>query len=163
MTCIQKKIVNLFVLVLTVTSFNIVLSQRAVASGAGPTHTRVRNVVIPGNDYFMPFALTIRTGDTVNWTNSDTDDHTIVSDDAFTSSVYRGINKLLPGTDSNGGKPGMFHMKFNHPGTFIYYCRFHSKLNAQNQPVAPGPEGGVQDPNGNYGTPMMGVITIMPR
>jgi hypothetical protein len=28
--------------------------------------------------------------------------------------------------------------------------------------VAPGPDGGIQDPNGNFGTPMNGVITVLP-
>ncbi|MGZ3784911.1 MAG: cupredoxin domain-containing protein [Bdellovibrio sp.] len=120
----------------------------------------VRKVMIPGTDHFVPFALSIKVGDTVQWTNNDTDDHTIVSDDAYTTPSFRGINKLIPGTDSNGGKPGMFSLRFRHPGTFIYYCRFHAKLDANNQPVAPGPKGGIQDSTGNYGTPMMGVITV---
>lgn len=121
-----------------------------------------KKVNIPGTDHFVPFALQIKVGDSVQWTNSDTDDHTIVSDDVYTSPRFRGVNRLLPGTDSNGGKPGVFTLKFRHPGTFIYYCRFHSKLDDNNQPVAPGPKGGIQDSTGNFGTPMMGVITVMP-
>jgi hypothetical protein len=31
---------------------------------------------------------------------------------------------------------------------------------AAQQPVAPGPDGGIEDPPGNFGTPMMGVITV---
>ena len=38
--------------------------------------------------------------------------------------------------------------------------RFHAHLDAYHQPVAPGPEGGIQDSNGNFGTPMMGVVTV---
>ena len=30
------------------------------------------------------------------------------------------------------------------------------------QPIAPGPDGGIQDTNGNYGTPMSGVVTVLP-
>jgi hypothetical protein len=45
----------------------------------------------------------------------------------------------------------------------VYYCRFHAQLDAFNQPIAPGPDGGVQDANGNFGTPMSGVITVLPR
>ena len=29
--------------------------------------------------------------------------------------------------------------------------------------AAPGPDGGIQDDDGNYGTPMMGVITVLPE
>jgi hypothetical protein len=46
------------------------------------------------------------------------------------------------------------------PGKENDYCRFHAHLDANNQPVAPGPDGGIQDPNGNFGTAMMGVITV---
>jgi len=34
-------------------------------------------------------------------------------------------------------------------------------LDSFNQPKAPGPDGGIQDPNGNFGTPMNGVITVV--
>jgi hypothetical protein len=27
----------------------------------------------------------------------------------------------------------------------------------------PGPDGGIEDANGNFGTPMSGVITVLPR
>jgi len=119
-------------------------------------------VIVPQEDRFTPFALTIRAGDTVRWTNNDTDDHTIVSDDFFNTAGHLGLNVLLPGTDSNNGQPGKFALHFNHPGTFVYYCRFHAQLDADHQPKAPGPDGGIQDPNGNFGTPMMGVITVLP-
>ena len=93
----------------------------------------------------------------------DSDDHTVVSDDFFNTSGHRGVNILLPGTDSNGGQPGTVTLIFSHPGTFVYYCRFHAHLDDDHQPVAPGPKMGIQDSNGNFGTPMMGVITVVPR
>jgi len=119
-------------------------------------------VIVPEEDRFTPFALTIGVGDTVRWTNQDTDDHTVVSDDFFNTAGHLGVNVVIPGTDSNGGSPGRFQLRFNHPGTFVYYCRFHSHLDADHQPAAPGPDGGIQDTNGNFGTPMMGVITVLP-
>lgn len=119
-------------------------------------------VIVPGEDRFTPLALTIRAGDSVRWTNQDTDDHTIVSDDFFNTAGHLGTNVLLPGTDSNNGQPGTFMLRFNHPGTFVYYCRFHAHLDADHQPTAPGPEGGIQDASGNFGTPMMGLITVLP-
>jgi hypothetical protein len=92
----------------------------------------------------------------VQWVNNDSDDHTVVSDDAFNSAGHQGFNHIL---SANGGT---LRLTFAHPGTFVYYCRFHAQLDASNQPVAPGPDGGIQDPNGNFGTPMSGVITVLP-
>ncbi len=122
---------------------------------AGATRaSSVHQVTIPDEDRFTPFALTIQAGDRVRWVNNDSDDHTVVSDDAFNTAGHRGLNHLLPAG-------GSFVLRFNHPGTFVYYCRFHAHLDEFNQPVAPGPDGGIQDPNGNFGTPMSGVITVL--
>jgi plastocyanin len=137
-------------------------SMAAFAEGgssrpASPRHT----VTVPEADKFTPFLLTVRVGDTVKWVNNDTDDHTIVSDNTFNSAGHTGLDHLLPGTDSNGGKPGIFELEFHHAGVFVYFCRFHSHLDMDNQPVAPGPDGGIQDANGNFGTPMMGIIKVM--
>jgi len=135
-------------------------------------HHRHQQIIVPGEDRFSPFALTIRSGDTVEWINMDTDDHTVVSDDFFNDAGHNGTDVLVPGTDSNGGQPGTFELTFHHHGTFVYYCRFHSHLDDSHQPVAPGPRGGIQgskdptlcDPAGtdtcDFGTPMMGVITV---
>lgn len=119
-------------------------------------------VVVPHEDRFQPYAITIGVGDFVEWINMDTDDHTVVSDNAFDSAGHRGVDHLLPGTDSNGGKPGTFSLRFTRPGTYVFYCRFHAHLDAEHQPAAPGPKGGIQDPStGNFGTPMSGVITVL--
>jgi plastocyanin len=117
---------------------------------------RVLQVQVPGEDRFAPFALQVHVGDSVKWTNNDSDDHTVVSDDAFSAASYRGLDHLLAASAT-------FVLQFDHPGTFVYYCRFHAQLDAEGQPVAPGPDGGIQDPNGNYGTPMSGVITVLPN
>jgi plastocyanin len=114
---------------------------------------------IPQEDRFAPFAVTASVGQSVQWVNGDTDDHTVVADEAFTTAGHDNTNHLIAGTASKKG-PGRFTLVFNHPGTFVYYCRFHAHLDAANQPVAPGPDGGIQDPDGNFGTPMMGVITV---
>ena len=130
-------------------------------SPARHDHHHNQIVNIPEFDKFLPFHVTIRAGDTVTWVNNDTDNHTVVSDDAFNSAGHHGLNHLIPGTDANNGKPGMFRVRFDHAGTFVYYCRFHAHLDPDNQPVAPGPDGGIQDSNGNFGTPMSGVITVV--
>jgi plastocyanin len=128
----------------------------AVSAGAAHGETRVRQVTIPQADQFTPFALTIHAGDIVRWVNTDGDPHTVVSDDAFDTAGHHGTDQIL---NASGGR---FTLRFLHAGTFVYYCRFHAHLDAQNQPVAPGPDGGIQDSNGNYGTPMSGVITVLP-
>src|SRR5262249_41664158 len=124
--------------------------------------SRVHQVIIPKEDRFAPYALTIRAGDTVEWINQDSDNHTVVSDDAFTTTEHKGTDQLLPGTDSTGGTPSTFTLRFSRRGVFVYYCRFHAQLDADHQPIAPGPDGGIQDPTtGNFGTPMTGVITVL--
>jgi len=138
------------------------LALGAAAPGLGQANPSHLQVIVPEEDRFTPFAQTIHVGDTVKWINMDTDDHTVVSDNFMTTAGHQGLNVVLPGTDNNGGKPGTLTLRFRFPGTFVYYCRFHAHLDSAHQPAAPGPKGGIQDPNGNYGTPMMGVITVLP-
>ncbi len=126
-------------------------SQNATGNKLAP----VRQIIVPSEDRFTPFAITVRVGQTVVWINNDGDDHTVVSNDAFNTAGHRGTNVLLK---ANGGT---FVLTFKHPGVFPFYCRFHAVLDAANQPKAPGPEGGIQDPNGNFGTPMNGVVTVL--
>lgn len=159
-----------FDLRITLALSTVLLAVGSVAQAAssiaprplGPkTH---HQVIVPGEDRFKPFSLTIRTGDSVEWINNDTDDHTVVSNDTFNTTGDRNVNTVLPGTDSNGGIPGKFKLKFSKPGVFNFYCRIHSMLDDEHQPIAPGPGGGIQDPaTGNFGTPMMGVITVLPN
>lgn len=126
-------------------------------------HPRQRRVIIPEEDRFTPFHLVIHRGDIVKWINRDADDHTVVSNNRFNSAGHRGTNHLLPGTESTGGQPSTFRLRFHRPGTFVYFCRFHAHLDGDQQPVAPGPDGGIQDPStGNFGTPMEGTITVLP-
>jgi plastocyanin len=127
------------------------LSQNAPKSN----HAPIRQIIVPLEDRFTPFAITVRVGQPVVWVNNDADDHTVVSDDAFNTAGHRGTDVLLP---ANGGQ---FTLVFKHPGVFPFYCRFHSMLDSNNQPKAPGPDGGIQDANGNYGTPMSGVVTVL--
>ena len=134
----------------------------AVPDQIVPQSLSHNQVIVPGEDRFTPFSQTIFAGDSVLWLNMDTDDHTVVSDDALNTILPRRINRLLKGTDNNGGKPGTLSLRFPQPGVFVYYCRFHSHLDAHHQPAAPGPDGGIQDDSGNFGTPMMGAITVLP-
>lgn len=135
----------------------VLVATAAIGAGADDRHGTVHKVTVPESDRFTPFALSIRAGDTVKWLNNDEDDHTVVSDAAFDTTGHQGTDQLLT---ADGGT---VTLRFSHPGTFVYYCRFHAQLDAFNQPVAPGPDGGIQDANDNFGTPMSGVITVMPR
>jgi plastocyanin len=140
----------------------------------------VRQVIIPPEDRFTPFNLIIRAGDSVEWVNQDSDDHTVVSDDVLnkgTGSKSRAIDQVVKGTDNNDGQPGTLRLRFKRPGTFVYHCRFHAHVDDSNQPVAPGPGGDPANPTasgitgndgnipntpvGNLGTPMMGIITVV--
>lgn len=140
----------------------LILALLVPVSAVLADRPRTHTVNVPEEDRFDPFVMTIKVGDQVTWVNKDTDDHTIVSDDFFTNTSNRGINTLLPGTDSNGGKPGKVTLRFRKAGVFVYYCRFHSHLDDAHQPAAPGPDGGIQDANGNFGLPMSGIIVVLP-
>jgi plastocyanin len=114
------------------------------------------NVNIPGRDQFVPFGLRIRRGDVVRWTNNDGDEHIVASVNAYSSPAYRGARYVLSGTATGNGRPGVLRLRFPQAGTFIYYCSHHARLDGIGQPIAPGPMGGIP------GTPMMGVITVLP-
>jgi plastocyanin len=129
----------------------------AIGAGAHGDHRTTHRVNVPLSDRFVPFGLTIKAGDKVKWVNNDEDDHTVVSDDAFDTAGHKGTDQLLT---ADGGHVSL---RFKHPGTFVYYCRFHAHLDEFNQPVAPGPDGGIEDASGNFGTPMSGVITVLPK
>jgi plastocyanin len=138
----------------------LVATAGSSAAASGSSSASRHLVVVPQEDRFAPFVLSIHTGDAVEWVNNDTDDHTVVTNNAFTTAGYRGLDHLLNGTDSNGGKAGTFTLVFPHSGVFAYYCRFHATLDSDHQPIAPGPDGGIQDANGNFGTPMNGIINV---
>ncbi len=140
-----------FLALLVFSSFSHVFAQDAQPDNRPPAV----QIIVPDEDRFTPFAITVRVGQPVVWINHDTDDHTVVSNDAFNTAGHRGLNFLLK---ANGGK---LVLVFKHPGMFPFFCRFHSVLDADHQPKAPGPDGGIQDSNGNFGTPMNGVITVL--
>ncbi|MEA2600022.1 MAG: Copper binding protein plastocyanin/azurin family [Acidobacteriota bacterium] len=150
---------TIMILALALPMFLVAAAPAPVAQAAHFAHNQV---IVPEEDRFTPFSQTIHAGEAVRWINMDSDDHSVVSDDTFNTAGNRGVNIVLKGTDNNGGKPGTLVLHFNRPGTFVYYCRFHAHLDADHQPAAPGPDGGIQDADGNYGTPMMGIITVLP-
>ena len=77
--------------------------------------SEVHQVSIPEEDRFTPYALTIHTGESVQWVNKDTDDHTVVSDDQTIKS------KALDTDDT-------FSFTFTTPGTYEYFCSLHPHM-----------------------------------
>jgi len=144
-----------FTLSLVTVSLLIVGASRLLM--AGQKHSdkpAARQILVPGEDRFKPFAVTVRVGQKVQWVNNDDETHYLVSNDAFNTAGHRGFNQPIPA----GGK---VTLTFNHEGVFPFYCSLHAMLDADNQPKAPGPDGGIQDQNGNFGTPMNGVVTVV--
>ena len=134
------------------------LAFQTAASAQTPITKKIN---VPEEDRFVPFAVTIHVGDSIEWINNDEDDHTVVSVDKFTTAGHRGTNHLLPGLESNNDQPGTFTLTFHRKGRFVYYCRFHAKLDSDNQPMAPGPDGGIEVKK-NFGTPMSGIVVVLP-
>lgn len=154
-----------FALLLAVLAGVAALTFGQTAAVDKPSHHRL--ISVPEEDRFLPMSLVIRAGDTVDWVNNDADDHTVVSDDFFNTTGPKNVDITLPASG------GTFSINFHHRGVFVFFCKFHAQLDADHQPIAPGERGGIQttttfcDPSGaptcNNGTPMMGVITVLPR
>ena len=144
----------LFVVLLLVACLMVAGASNHVAATVQLGQSPGVAIRVPMEDRFTPYAVTVKVGTPVRWINNDEDDHTLVSDDAFNTAGNRGVDVVLP---ANGGS---YTLTFDHAGTFPFYCRLHAMLDSHNQPKAPGPEGGIQDSDGNYGTPMAGVVTV---
>ncbi len=86
------------------------------ARAASPNGTS--NEVKIDNFSFAPTAVTVATGTTVTWTNSDDVPHTVMSDDKIFKS------KVLD-TDEK------FSYTFTKPGTYPYFCSIHPKMTAK--------------------------------
>jgi plastocyanin len=71
---------------------------------------QVHNVEIQ-NFIFSPGTITISQGEYVNWTNRNSEDHTVTSDNEFDSGI-------IP-------MEGNFLHEFNTSGEFDYYCTLH--------------------------------------
>ena len=64
---------------------------------------------------YAPNPITISTGDTVSWTNNDTEAHTSVGDDGSWNS-----GTIAPGAT--------FNRTFTSAGTFTYHCSIHPNM-----------------------------------
>ena len=104
-----------------------------VRAGAGETGYAV--------NIFLPTATYIRAGDTITWTFTWDEPHTVTFGqpqgdptvgDGSTSATYDGtgvVNSgfVVPGPDG----PGTYSVKFTKEGTFDYYCAIHPLMTGQ--------------------------------
>lgn len=81
-------------------------------------------VTIPG-DRFVPFVQTVNVGDTVTWSNTDTDLHTVVSVPGFAPDPLNLVVKA--------GSTASF--TFSKPGLYWYYCDMHATFDATTNQV----------------------------
>lgn len=78
---------------------------------------------------FSPATISIKVGDTVTWTNNDTDVHTVTADGGqFDSGI---INKV-----ATGPPPTSFTRTFSAAGTFPYHCNVHPAMTGTVQVTA---------------------------
>lgn len=66
---------------------------------------------------FMPFSLTVRPGDVIEWVNNDLAPHTATGEDGRWDT-----GKLTKGQSAR--------IEFTEAGTFNYYCAFHPHMKA---------------------------------
>ncbi len=76
------------------------------------------NEVIIRNFAFNPPTLTVKAGTMVNWTNEDSEPHTVTSNTGVFDS----------GTLSRGER---FQYTFNQAGTYDYICTIHPYMNGR--------------------------------
>ena len=80
-----------------------------------PSATAAKNAVRIANFKFSPAALTVKAGDSVTWTNSDSAGHSATAD-----------NKSFDTGVLAQGKSGT--TTFSKAGTFTYYCSVHPMM-----------------------------------
>src|SRR5262249_50620217 len=109
--------------VLVAAAFLLFQMPQNPALASGRVH---RQISVADGARSTPLGVPIRVGAVVKWITMDPDAPTVVSDAFFTAAGHNGTDQLLPGTDSNNGRPGTFSLRFRRPGTFVFYCRFHA-------------------------------------
>jgi plastocyanin len=131
----------------------LVLLLLAVAALAAPGPAAAATKIVSiSRTAFSPSSVTIQTGDTVTWRNSDSQRHQVVaSSGAFASPV------LAQGR--------IFSVTFNRPGTFRYHDGLHPQLKGRVvvrlRPPPPWVTLGVSNPIVRYGdaTRLYGVVS----
>ena len=93
----------------------------------GPPSPQAASAVEMGFESFDPPAVTIRAGETVEWRNTSLIAHTVTDDPARAG--HASDAGLPPGAapfDSGRIAAGeVFLRRFDQPGTYRYFCRYH--------------------------------------
>lgn len=83
---------------------------------AGPAPVSAATTTASIVDYgFNPTPITVSVGDTVHWTNTGKEAHTVTSEVGLFDSGSIAAN-------------GAYELIFNSPGTFYYYCKIHTQM-----------------------------------
>jgi plastocyanin len=90
-------------------------SSTAPAGGGGGGCTPTATKICMAGLSFSPSALTVAAGTSVTWENGSNTTHTVTSATGSTLAYDSG----------NIGVGSVFSQKFNTPGTYHYYCKFH--------------------------------------
>jgi plastocyanin len=120
MTCTQKPVHGLILIVVLATFIALCGCTSYGPSSATPTTTPIQGPATPTiniqNFAFSPASLTVPKGTTVTWVNEDSANHQVVSDSQglFTS------NSLPKGAS--------YSFKFDTPGTYPYHCSIHPSM-----------------------------------
>ncbi len=82
-----------------------------------------KNIVTVSSTGFTPKSITVKVGDTVTWSNSDTITHTVNSDSHPTHTLYPILNKV--GQIKAAEKKAL---QFTQPGTYNYHDHLNPSL-----------------------------------
>lgn len=94
---------------------------------SGAALAQTNNSIVIKDFAFQPNILTVPVGTTVTWTNQDSVQHEVLSDNGTFDS-----GMMMPS--------GQFTYTFSQPGNYSYYCRIHSYMFGMIQ-VTPGSPG----------------------
>jgi plastocyanin len=87
----------------------------AIAAATAGTVLAADHAVAMQGFAFSPGSITVKVGDSVTWTNSDSASHTATADDA----------SFDTGTIGNGSSKSV---TFSTAGTFAYHCSIHAQM-----------------------------------
>lgn len=111
----SKAISGILLLALILSACSLTSSGNAPTTGGGNSGSENAVKVSISNFKFDPQTVTIKVGQTVTWTNSDTAAHTVTADDNSWTS-----EKINTG-DS-------FSKTFDKAGTYPYHCSIHLEM-----------------------------------
>ena len=90
------------------------LTLAVAQAGVAPAKPAHRQVIVPGEDRFFPFAVTIRSGESVTWVNKDPFPHTVTAAGKFDSKEI--------------AANGKWTYRATKPGEYAYICTLHPNM-----------------------------------